>query len=206
MWSSRNTPNDWTKLWSSCVRHVQMDIMLPLPTSDARTSISAKREKKPWVSLSSFKGFYRLFFASKRKIHVKRVEDITLVRDFQLFDVDYIFFRWLVSKVTFLWWLFMLYCCHRLIHFCLSSLSCHTHHTNVRVLCHHAMHNDCILMVHESPFFNPSTLVHSGNFFFYNKKYVRTWLRKTQRDGNDWSRVVRGRRRNDDDDDWKEKL
>lgn len=97
MWSSRNTPNDWTKLWSSCVRHVQMDIMLPLPTSDARTSISAKREKKPWVSLSSFKGFYRLFFASKRKIHVKRVEDITLVRDFQLFDVDYIFFRWLVG-------------------------------------------------------------------------------------------------------------
>lgn len=55
MWSSRKTPKDWTKFWSSCVRHVQMEIMLPLPTRLARTSISVR--EKTWKSLVHFEGF-----------------------------------------------------------------------------------------------------------------------------------------------------
>lgn len=46
MWSRRNTPKDCTKLWSSCVRHVHREIMLPLPTRAARTSTSAKETKE----------------------------------------------------------------------------------------------------------------------------------------------------------------
>lgn len=46
IWSKRNTPKDWTKFWSSCVRHVHKEIMLPLPTRAALTSTSVTNKKK----------------------------------------------------------------------------------------------------------------------------------------------------------------
>lgn len=46
MWSNSRTPNVCTKFWSSCVRHVQIWIMLPLPTRLARTSISVNKQKR----------------------------------------------------------------------------------------------------------------------------------------------------------------
>lgn len=46
MWSNSRTPKVCTKFWSSCVRHVQIWIMLPLPTRLARTSISVNKQKR----------------------------------------------------------------------------------------------------------------------------------------------------------------
>lgn len=59
MWSNSRTPKVCTKFWSSCVRHVQTWIMLPLPTRLARTSISVKKqnkERKKWKLQSRYYG------------------------------------------------------------------------------------------------------------------------------------------------------
>lgn len=73
IWSSRKTPNVCTKFWSSCVKHVQIEIMLPLPTRLARTSISVNiwREKEIIIVV------HRLFKINHRK--KKQCWKITLV-------------------------------------------------------------------------------------------------------------------------------
>lgn len=45
IWSKRKTPKVCTKFWSSCVRHVQIEIMLPFPTRLALTSVSVSRSR-----------------------------------------------------------------------------------------------------------------------------------------------------------------
>lgn len=181
MWSSRNTPNVWTKFWSSCVRHVQMDIMLPPPTSDARTSISAKIEKEEnsWVSLSPFEGLLWLIFVFKG-ISCETSWGHYTCTGFSAFPQFHSFF--VSSSSTYPWRLFMLHCCHRF-----DSLS----HTTQR----YAQQQQQRLHLDGSwiSIFQSPALSSRAKLFYYDEKEC-TWGhagRKTQRDGNDWSRVVR---------------
>lgn len=69
MWSNSRTPNVCTKFWSSCVRHVQIWIMLPLPTRLARTSISVnKQEKKKIENYST-----EIFWSEIMNVHIEWV-------------------------------------------------------------------------------------------------------------------------------------
>lgn len=82
MWSSRKTPNVCTKFWSSWVRHVQIDIIFPLPTRLARTSISVKRRKKiEKIIKAHFDEVKKRSFSVNGRMKIaKENEKITLVR------------------------------------------------------------------------------------------------------------------------------
>lgn len=123
---------------------------------------------------------------------MKRVEDITLVRDFQLFhNVTHFLFR-------------------RRRH-SLGDFSCFI--VVIAALIHsrtppNAMHSssssDCILMAHESPFFNPRLSRPERNFFITIKKNVREDMpggrrREMEMIGREW--FEQERKNHDDDDD-----